>query len=171
MSASTLLPPAADARPAAARDFDFLFGHWQVRNARLRERLRGSDDWEHFEARVETWPVLGGLGNREHFDTEWQDGYRGMAIRLFDVSSGQWRIWWASNRLAQFDTPVVGGFDGEVGNFYAHYDIDARRVLCRYRWTRIDPDHARWDQAFSLDEGTTWETNWVMDFSRAQALS
>lgn len=166
MSASTIDPTPCDARPAAARDFDFLFGHWRVRNERLRERLRGCEDWEHFEARVETRPVLGGLGNREHFDTDWQDGYRGMAIRLYDASLGQWRIWWASNRCADFEIPVVGGFDGEVGNFFAHVDIDGRRILCRYRWTRIDADHARWDQAFSSDEGANWETNWIMHFVR-----
>src|SRR5690606_27167292 len=113
-SASTIDPTPCDARPAAARDFDFLFGHWQVHNERLRERLCGCEDWEHFEARVETRPVLGGLGNREHFDTDWQGGYRGMAIRLYDASLGQWRIWWASNRCADFEIPVVGGFDGEV---------------------------------------------------------
>jgi hypothetical protein len=26
----------------------------------------------------------------------------------------------------------------------------------------------RWEQAFSADDGDTWETNWVMEFSRAE---
>jgi hypothetical protein len=25
----------------------------------------------------------------------------------------------------------------------------------------------RWEQAFSEDGGETWETNWIMDFTRA----
>jgi hypothetical protein len=168
MSSPTSVSPTS-ALPPAAHDFDFLFGRWQVRNERLRERLAGCDEWDHFDAEVETRPVLGGLGNREHYDTDWQDGYRGMAIRLFDASIGQWRIWWSSNRHAVLDTPVVGGFDGDIGNFYAHYDIDGQRVLCRYRWTRLDPGHARWDQAYSTDEGANWETNWVMHFARIEA--
>ena len=33
-----------------ARDFDFLFGSWNVRNRCLRHRLAGSDEWVAFEA-------------------------------------------------------------------------------------------------------------------------
>jgi hypothetical protein len=149
-----------------ARDFDFLFGQWQVRNERLRERLVGSDDWEHFDARVECRPVLDGLGNREHFETAWQDNYRGMALRLFDPGLGQWRIWWVSNRHPVIDTPVLGGFEGDVGNFYSQVELDGRSVQCRYRWTRVSPGRARWDQAFSTDDGQSWECNWVMHFER-----
>lgn len=162
-------PEPSSSLPAAARDFDFLFGHWQVHNRRLRERLAGCGEWDEFDARVETRPVLGGLGNREHFDSDWQGGYRGMAIRLYDHGSGQWRIWWASDRSAVFEPPVVGGFDGDVGNFYARFDLDGQPVLCRYRWTRIDADHARWDQAFSTDDGASWEKNWIMHFTRDSA--
>jgi hypothetical protein len=28
-------------------------------------------------------------------------------------------------------------------------------------------ENPRWDQAFSKDQGRTWETNWTMDFVRA----
>ena len=163
-----LQPAPSSARPAAAHDFDFLFGHWQVRNRRLRERLTGCNEWDEFDAQVETRPVLGGLGNREHFDSDWQDGYRGMAIRLYDRDIGQWRIWWASDRSAVFEPPVIGGFQGDVGSFYARFDVEGRRVLCRYRWTRIDADHARWDQAWSTDDGDSWEENWVMHFTRSE---
>jgi hypothetical protein len=36
----------------------------------------------------------------------------------------------------------------------------------RYLWSRIGADSARWEQAYSLDEGNSWETNWIMDFTR-----
>jgi hypothetical protein len=32
----------------------------------------------------------------------------------------------------------------------------------------IPLESPRWEQAFSPDGGTTWETNWVMDFTRSQ---
>jgi hypothetical protein len=35
-------------------------------------------------------------------------------------------------------------------------------------WDKIDRDHARWQQAFSYDD-RTWETNWVAEFTRADA--
>ena len=151
---------------SGAHDFDFLFGRWQVRNERLRQRLVQCQEWDHFDARVECRPVLGGMGNREHFDSDWQGGYRGMALRLFDRDTGQWRIWWASDRSALLEAPVVGRFEREVGTFYGpdvHGDLP---VLSRYRWTRIDAEHAVWDQAWSRDRGEHWETNWIMHFSR-----
>ena len=42
--------------------------------------------------------------------------------------------------------------------------VDGRTVLCRFLWTSDPP---RWEQAFSDDGGKTWETNWIMEFTRA----
>jgi hypothetical protein len=39
-------------------------------------------------------------------------------------------------------------------------------VKVRFVWTKRGRDAARWEQAFSID-GAAWETNWVMEFSRA----
>ena len=50
---------------AGARDFDFWFGRWKVRNRRLRERLAGSEEWDEFEATSTAWPILDGLGNED----------------------------------------------------------------------------------------------------------
>ena len=36
----------------------------------------------------------------------------------------------------------------------------------RYVWLNIPPKSARMEQAFSADDGATWETNWIMDFTR-----
>jgi hypothetical protein len=60
---------------------------------------------------------------------------------------------------------VVGGFDGERGEFVGEDLDEGRRVDVRFIWTR-GTERARWEQAFSLD-GRAWETNWVMEFKRA----
>ena len=44
--------------------------------------------------------------------------------------------------------------------------FDGRPILVRFRWSGIEGPTPRWDQAFSADDGTTWEVNWVMDFTR-----
>jgi hypothetical protein len=31
----------------------------------------------------------------------------------------------------------------------------------------VDTPGPRWEQAFSGDGGETWETNWIMEFTRA----
>jgi hypothetical protein len=36
----------------------------------------------------------------------------------------------------------------------------------RFIWTVTSRDACRWEQAFSVDGGRTWETNWIMDFTR-----
>ena len=37
--------------------------------------------------------------------------------------------------------------------------------MSRYRWTH-GMNTARWEQAFSQDDGKTWETNWTTDYTR-----
>jgi hypothetical protein len=42
----------------------------------------------------------------------------------------------------------------------------------RFTWSGAATPTPRWEQAFSGDEGATWETNWIMDFTRPlQAVS
>ena len=36
--------------------------------------------------------------------------------------------------------------------------------------TMSNAGQARWEQAFSPDRGQSWETNWIMDFRRADAV-
>jgi hypothetical protein len=38
----------------------------------------------------------------------------------------------------------------------------------RYIWSRITPNSAHWEQAFSPDAGKSWETNWEMQLKRAE---
>ncbi|MGH8173267.1 MAG: hypothetical protein ACREPX_08960 [Rhodanobacteraceae bacterium] len=148
-------------------DFDFFHGNWQIRNQRLRERLVGSEDWETFDATQSCAPILGGLGNIDDFHTDWSDGFIGMSLRLFDPKARQWSIYWASNRSGVLEPPVVGAFDNGVGTFYGRDEHKGTPVLARFIWSDIKRDNALWQQAFSTDEGETWETNWIMHMTRA----
>ena len=42
-------------------------------------------------------------------------------------------------------------------------------VRASYRWSEVTESSARWEQAFSADDGQTWETNWVMEWTRRAA--
>jgi hypothetical protein len=148
------------------RDFDFYFGRWHVRNERLRERLVESRDWETFEATQSCAPILGGIGNIDDFATTWNGGFRGMTLRLFNPQARQWSIYWASNREGVLEPPVVGAFVNGVGTFYGRDEHKGTPVLARFVWSDITHDGARWQQAFSTDEGKSWETNWVMHMTR-----
>ncbi|MEO8021922.1 hypothetical protein [Polaromonas sp.] len=50
---------------------------------------------------------------------------------------------------------------------YGDDTLDGRPIKLRFLWTKAAPDVPRWEQAFSSDGGATWETNWVMTFTRA----
>jgi hypothetical protein len=170
MGAST----ASGAAPAivqpgpAVHDFDFQTGTWRVHHRRLTERLVGSDAWEEFEGTSTAWPILGGAGNVEDNVLELPAGtYRAVALRTYDAGTDRWSIWWLDGRSpAQIDPPVVGSFDGGVGTFIGHDSIDGRPLVIRLRWFDITERTARWDQAFSVDDGATWELNWEMAFER-----
>lgn len=143
-------------------DFDFLHGRWQVRNERLRERLVGSDDWESFDGVQQCRPLLDGLGNVDELVSGWGGGFIGMSLRLFDVGARQWRIWWASDRDGQLDPAVTGAFVDGRGEFTGRAEHAGTPVLVRFTWERAGAHAAHWQQAFSIDEGASWETNWHM---------
>lgn len=152
-----------------SHDFDFYFGRWHVANERLKERLVGSNDWEHFEATQECHPILGGVGNIDDFQTAWGGGFTGMTLRLFNIARREWSLYWASNRDGVLEPPVVGRFENGVGTFLGRDQHKGTPVLARFMWSHITPNSALWQQAFSTDEGKTWETNWIMRMTRIGA--
>jgi hypothetical protein len=158
--------------PLAARatnhDFDFIFGSWKVHNRYLKERLSRSTEWIEFEAHSEVSPLLDGFGHLDRYSAI-RDGsaFEGVTVRLFDPATAQWSIHWADTKHARnFLPPMTGRFLGGVGEFYGEETVRGRTVLCRFLWTRPEVDEARWEQAFSEDGGKTWETNWIMTFTR-----
>ena len=157
-------PDAMDGRG----DFDFFMGRWQIRNRRRREWLADCQDWNEFDATGEARPILGGLGNIDEFRTGHSGGFTGMSLRLFNPGTGQWSIYWASTRHpGVLEPPVTGAFSGDTGTFDGPDTFDGRPVLVRFLWSGVTTPSPRWEQSFSADNGQTWETNWVMDFTRA----
>lgn len=154
---------------AATHDFDFLMGSWNVHNRTLRQRLAGSDEWEEFEATSVARPLLDGLGNEDEFRTDYCGGFIGMSFRFFDPGTDLWSIYWAdSRRCGELDPPLYGSFAGDRGVFLGEDTFEGRRILVRFIWSGVTTTTPRWEQAFSEDDGDSWETNWVMDFTPAE---
>ncbi len=157
-------------QPPGAGDFDFFIGRWRVAHRRLKERLAGSQEWVAFAGTCVTQRILGGFGNMDdNFLDLPGDAYHAVTLRSFNTATGQWSIWWLDGRYpGSLDTPMVGRFEGGVGTFYAEDKFNEKPIRIRFLWTQPARDQPRWEQAFSPDAGATWETNWVMDFSRRQ---
>ncbi len=186
-AAVTQAPPAAAAAPEDApgpfpvanpgeyaystgltgdvHDFDFLAGAWTLRNRRLKKRFVGSNEWDEFPAVDCAQIYLGAVVDVDelHFPTK---GWAGVTFRNFDIEKRQWSIYWVSSKNGKMFPPVVGGFSGDRGEFYGEDVDEGRPIKVRYLWIKQGPDHAHWEQAFSLD-GKTWEVNWVNELTRA----
>ena len=146
------------------QDFDFLYGQWLVRNRRRRQCLTGSDDWDEFDSMLKCWPLLEGLGNVDEYLCD--DGSSGALLRFFDPQSRRWSMHWVSSRDGAMQPPVQGVFRNGVGEFYGETRLAGRPVLVRYLWNKTATPAPSWEQAFSDDDGKSWETNWTMRFKR-----
>ena len=62
---------------------------------------------------------------------------------------------------------MTGAFRDGVGTFHGDDTLGGKPIRLRFLWTLAAHDTPQWEQAFSADGGTTWETNWVMTFTRA----
>jgi hypothetical protein len=153
---------------SGAGDFDFFIGCWRVAHRRLRARLIECNEWIDFTGTAVAQKILGGLGNIDDNTLDMPGGaYRAATLRSYNTETGEWSIWWLDGRHpGNLDTPVVGHFENGVGAFYADDTLDDRPIRVRFLWTIPKHDVPRWEQAFSVDAGATWETNWVMDFTR-----
>jgi hypothetical protein len=87
-----------------------------------------------------------------------------LVVRFFDPRTQQWRIYEADNGNGFNSRPVVGvGKDGCVEG-YSHEPWEDKFIFRRVIWSEITATAFHWEQAFSADGGTTWETNWIADF-------
>jgi hypothetical protein len=146
-------------------DFDFLIGSWKVSNRRLKQRLVGSTDWEEFTADSVAWSLLDGSANIDQFT--FPDGTSALTLRLYEPDRRPWTLTWATSTEGRLFPPVVGAFSDGKGLFYGDDVHDGTPVRVRYIWSDITPTSARWEQAFSIDQEQTWETNWIMELVRS----
>ena len=160
------MPPAAASN---AHDFDFFLGNWRVHHRRLRKRLAGSKDWEEFEGSSRCQSLLGGLVNiNESESRRGGKTYNGLGIRGYDAASGQWADWYLDGaRPIAIDAPGLGRFEHGIGSFFSDETFEGKPVKVRGIFTPIAADTCQWEQAFSPDQGRSWETNWVMRYTRA----
>jgi hypothetical protein len=150
-------------------DFDFLNGSWKIHNRYLEGRLQGSTKWIEFEGKSEVQPLLNGLGNLDCYSTV-RDGksIEGITLRLFNPATGEWSLYWADTvRAGVLQPPMIGTFHDGAGEFLGDEEVAGKNVLCRFLWTQSNgKGEPQWEQAFSVDGGKAWETNWVMTFTR-----
>ncbi len=147
--------------------FDFLVGDWNVDNNRLRRPLSGSDEWYRSHATASSTTLHNGAIS---VDEMWyaDEGFAGASVRTYAAENDLWTIYWINSSTGTLQPPVSGRWNEAGDRFEARGPdtYDGRSIVARYLWHSITGSTATWEQAFSLDDGATWETNWVMTWIR-----
>ena len=147
---------------SSASDFDFFIGKWTLKNKHLNSRLTNCKEYTEFEWTAEVTRILEGIGNTD-VARRIVDGkpWEGRTIRIFDTQSKLWRLYWVDSNSGQLDPPVVGSFQNNIGLFFCKDMWKGRPVIVVFKWDKTNPENPRWSQAFSDDNGKTWEWNFT----------
>ena len=146
-------------------DFDFLVGKWKMYHRRLNKRLENCKDWTEFESTDSNYKILSGTADMDILSTTQMPGlegklFEGATLRLFDPKTRLWRLYWVASSVGVLDPPVVGSFENNVGHFFTKDTFNGKNIIMMFRWDVRDKEHPVWSQAFSPDNGQTWEWNW-----------
>lgn len=148
------------------QDFDWEVGRWATNVRILRNPLSGEKpDWAEYRGTSNIVPVAGGRANIVELSVESPTGkIEGVSLRLYNPAARQWSLNFASFRNGLLTEPVFGGFDGRGrGTFIGKDMLDGKAILVRFVVIRQGRDKARFEQAYSVDGGATWELNWIAE--------
>lgn len=149
------------------RDFDFNMGSWKTHVSRLTPPLTGSKTWVAYEGISVVRKVWNGRASLFELKVDGPAGHiEGLGLRLYNPESHQWSLNWANSADGSMNQPMIGEFKNGNGEFYDQELFKGRGIFARNGFSDITRNSSRFKQAFSDDGGKTWETNWVMTFTR-----
>jgi hypothetical protein len=156
-------PPASSTVADGQHDFDWEIGSWRTTVRVLAEPLSESaDEWLQFAGTSVVRPLLDRRANVVELKISGPNGrIDGLNLRLYEPQAKRWSLTFVNMRDGLLTPAVYGGFRDGVGEFYGDDQLGGRPIKVRFLVFRQGPDKARFEQAFSDDGGTTWETNWV----------
>jgi len=143
----------APSSTSSQHDFDFLTGKWTMDNKRLKTRLNNCTEWIPFNATGDYNMILNGIGNMDIYKSAF------ITVRLYNPETKLWSLYWADSNYGSMDPPVVGSFEGNIGKFYCKDTFQGKPVIVMFRWEIKGKNDYLWSQAFSPDNGVTWEFN------------
>lgn len=148
-------------------DFDFEIGKWVTHLWRLEHPLSHSNSWVEYWGTTDVRKVWNGRANLVELDVNGPAGHiEALSLRLYNPQSHQWSLNFASSSGGSMSPPTIGAFKDGRGEFYNQETFNGRAILVRFVISDIKPDSCRFEQAFSEDDGKTWEVNWIAIDSR-----
>jgi hypothetical protein len=149
------------------KDFDFEIGTWKTSLKRLKNPLSGSTTWVEYEGTSVVREVCNGRANLIELDVSGSAGrIEGLSLRLYNPSTKQWSLNFVNIKVGELGIPTVGGFKNGRGEFFNEDSLNGKKILIRFIITKITENKYHFEQAFSPDNGLTWEINWIADDTR-----
>jgi hypothetical protein len=147
--------------------FDFEIGTWKTHVSRRLHPLSGSTTWVQYEGTSVVHKLWDGRANLVELEADGSAGRLELAsLRLYNPESHQWSLNVADSGAGTLSTPAIGGFKNGRGEFYDHESYAGRPIVVRFIISDITRNSAHYEQAFSSDDGKTWEVNWVATDTR-----
>ncbi len=151
-----------------AHGFDFLVGEWRVHHRRINP---ATGEWVEFDGACSGRLLMDGTASvEEHLLNPPSGTYHAIGLHSYDAKTGTWFNWWLDGRYptGPLDPPVRGKFVNGVAATYSEFDKDGKKRIARLTWSDITATSFRFEQASSVDDSKTWETNWIMEFHRTR---
>jgi len=157
-------PPQAVQQRDGQHDFDWDIGSWKVHMRRLLHPLSGSTTWVEYDGTDVVRKVWDGRANLGEVELDGAAGHlEFLTLRLYNPQSHQWSMNISSSTAGTLSAPAIGGFEGGRGEFYDQEAYNGRTILVRFEVSVLTPTSCRFEQAFSVDGGKSWELNLVVD--------
>jgi hypothetical protein len=168
---SFLSDGSLDIKPSSnsnSSDYSFLIGKHKVHHRKLKERFNNCEEWIDIEGSKTTELLLTGISNIEkhYLSDSNQKPMEAFALRLFNPETKLWSLYWADSNSGVLDSPLLGSFENNIGLFFGKDIFDGKDILVQFQYDRTDADNPVWGQAFSNDNGKTWEWNWFMFYEK-----
>jgi hypothetical protein len=120
------------------------------------------DEWLRFTGTSTVRPLMDRRANVVELEVSGPNGrIDALNLRLYEPQAQRWSLTFVNMRDGLLTPAVYGAFHDGVGEFYGDDQLGGQPIKVRFLIVRTSKDEARFEQAFSADGGTTWETNWV----------
>jgi hypothetical protein len=150
-----------------SHDFDFEFGSWKADLRLLAHRLVGSHEWIDYHGTLVVHPLFYGKGNMSDLEvSNATSSIHGGALHLYNPDTHEWSVWFANAGNGTLGVPGVGRFENGRGVLYDHEVYHGRQIYVRQAFSDISAHAFHYEQAFSIDDGKTWETNLIINYTR-----
>lgn len=169
LAQSKIAPSQTIKQRDGQHDFDFNIGTWKTQISRLQRPLTGSTTWVEYQGTSVVRKVWNGRASLFELEADGPAGrIEGVGLRLYNPESRQWSLNWANSTDGVMTRPMIGEFKNGSGEFFNQETFNGRAIFVRNGFSNITPNSSRFEQAFSADGGKTWETNWIMTFTRVK---